>query len=358
MEDAPKATITSSSEPKKDIKEFSAKDYYADSYAHYGIHEEMLKDEVRTLTYRDSMIQNKHLFKDKVVLDVGCGTGILSMFASQAGAKHVYSVDMSNIIDVAKDIVKDNGFGEDKITLVKGKIEEIELPNLDKITNGKNKVDIIISEWMGYALVYDSMLQSVLFARDKWLVQDGSGILMPDKTSMYVCAIEDREYKKEKLDYWDNVYGFNYKRIKEIANIEPIVDTVDYKQVCTNDSKLIDFDLYTVTKEDVSTFSANYKIKAHRNDYIQALVLYWTCEFTKCHTFTGFSTGPGHAYTHWKQVVFYLPKDLTVNKNEVLSGKVSFLQAKGNHRDLDIEISYEFDGELSKIGESQKYKMR
>lgn len=57
-----------------------------------GIHEEMLKDEVRTLSYRDSMYNNKHLFKDKIVLDVGCGTGILSMFAAKAGAKHVYGV--------------------------------------------------------------------------------------------------------------------------------------------------------------------------------------------------------------------------------------------------------------------------
>ena len=68
---------------------FFSQDYYFDSYAHFGIHEEMLKDEVRTLTYRNSMYHNKHLFKDKVVLDVGCGTGILSMFAAKAGAKHV-----------------------------------------------------------------------------------------------------------------------------------------------------------------------------------------------------------------------------------------------------------------------------
>ena len=54
----------------------------------------MLKDEVRTLTYRNSMFHNKHLFKDKVVLDVGSGTGILSMFAAKAGAKHVYGVSV------------------------------------------------------------------------------------------------------------------------------------------------------------------------------------------------------------------------------------------------------------------------
>ena len=52
---------------------------YFTSYDHHGIHEEMLKDEVRTRSYRDAIYQNKHLFKDRVVLDVGCGTGILSM---------------------------------------------------------------------------------------------------------------------------------------------------------------------------------------------------------------------------------------------------------------------------------------
>ena len=54
--------------------------------------QEMMKDEVRTLTYRNSMYHNRHLFKDKVVLDVGSGTGILSMFAAKAGAKLVIGV--------------------------------------------------------------------------------------------------------------------------------------------------------------------------------------------------------------------------------------------------------------------------
>uniref|UniRef100_A0A674JHS6 Protein arginine methyltransferase 8 n=1 Tax=Terrapene triunguis TaxID=2587831 RepID=A0A674JHS6_9SAUR len=68
----------------------------------------MLKDEVRTLTYRNSMYHNKHVFKDKIVLDVGSGTGILSMFAAKAGAKKVYGIECSSISDYSEKIIKAN----------------------------------------------------------------------------------------------------------------------------------------------------------------------------------------------------------------------------------------------------------
>uniref|UniRef100_A0A8C6RID1 Protein arginine N-methyltransferase 1 n=1 Tax=Nannospalax galili TaxID=1026970 RepID=A0A8C6RID1_NANGA len=89
-------------------EDMTSKDYYFDSYAHFGIHEEMLKDEVRTLTYRNSMFHNRHLFKDKVVLDVGSGTGILCMFAAKAGARKVIGIECSSISDYAVKIVKAN----------------------------------------------------------------------------------------------------------------------------------------------------------------------------------------------------------------------------------------------------------
>jgi protein arginine N-methyltransferase 1 len=71
------------------------------------------------------------------------------------------------------------------------------------------------------------MLDTVLFARDKWLVPNG--IIFPDKAVMYICAMEDAQVKNERIDFWDDVYGFDMTPIKELALKEPVVDVVDAK---------------------------------------------------------------------------------------------------------------------------------
>lgn len=111
-------------------------------------------------------------------------------FAVKAGAKHVIGVDMSTIILKAREIVEANGMS-DKITLLQGKMEEVELPFPE--------VDIIISEWMGYFLLYESMLDTVLWARDRYLRKDGKGLIFPDKATIFMAGIEDGEYKDEKI---------------------------------------------------------------------------------------------------------------------------------------------------------------
>jgi len=341
-------------------EEMTSKDYYFDSYAHFGIHEEMLKDEVRTLTYRNSIWHNKHLFKGKVVLDVGCGTGILSMFAAKAGAAKVIGVDMSGIVESARKIVDVNGLS-DKIEIIRGKVEEISLPD------GIEKVDIIISEWMGYCLFYESMLDTVLYARDKWLRP--GGLMFPDKATLYICAIEDRQYKDDKINWWDDVYGFDMSAIRKVALTEPLVDVVDRNQVVTNNCLIKEIDIQTIKKDDIP-FESPFHLQIRRNDYVQvmagggdvtevkALVTFFNMEFTHCHKRVGFSTAPEAPYTHWKQTVFYLEDYLTCTKGEEIYGVFRLKPNTRNVRDLDIEIDVDFQGELCQISEKNKYKMR
>ncbi|KAJ9551241.1 hypothetical protein OSB04_015286 [Centaurea solstitialis] len=298
-------------------------DYYFDSYSHFGIHEEMLKDVVRTKTYQNVIYKNKFLLKDKIVLDVGAGTGILSLFCAKAGAKHVYAVECSQMADMAQEIVKANGFSS-VITVLKGKIEEINLP--------VPQVDIIISEWMGYFLLYENMLNSVcmlvtngcspsLLPFLKFLVfppQVNNGIVLPDNASLYLTAIEDAEYKEDKIEFWNDVYGFDMSCIRKQSMMEPLVDTVDQKQIVTNSQLLKTMNISKMTSGDAS-FTAPFKLVAERDDYIHALVAYFDVSFSVCHKMTGFSTGPRSRNTHWKQTVLYLEDVLTICQGEFVA---------------------------------------
>ncbi|XP_072407869.1 protein arginine N-methyltransferase 8-like [Chiloscyllium punctatum] len=326
--------------------EMTSKDYYFDSYAHFGIHEEMLKDEIRTLTYRNSVYHNKHVFKDKIVLDVGSGTGILAMFAARAGARKVFGIECSSICDYSEKIIKANHL-DNIITIFNGKVEEVELP--------VDKVDIIISEWMGYSLFYESMLNTVIFARDKWLKP--GGLMFPDRATLYIVAIEDRQYKDFKIHWWENVYGFDMTCIRNVAIKEPLVDIVDPKQVVTNACLIKEVDIYNVKTEDLS-FTSTFCLQVQRNEYVHALVTYFNIEFTKCHKKTGFSTAPDAPYTHWKQTVFYLEDYLTVKRGEEICGTIAMNPNAKNNRDLDFSLQLDFRGQLCEASLSHDYRMR
>ncbi|KAG6758850.1 hypothetical protein POTOM_035312 [Populus tomentosa] len=115
-------------------------------------------------TYYAAVIENRADFLGRVVVDVGAGSGILSLFAAQAGAKHVYAVEASEMAEYARKLIAGNPSLGERITVIKGKVEEVELPE---------KADILISEPMGTLLVNERMLESYVIARDRFLVPNG-----------------------------------------------------------------------------------------------------------------------------------------------------------------------------------------
>lgn len=207
----------------------------------------MIRDHVRTSAYKRAIELNKHLFEvhryffkhrvlsrcyiicnflillqGKIVLDVGCGLGILSLFAASAGARKVIGIDASDIAIYAEKVVQNSAF--DNIIIVRSKVEE-----LDELPDNVKKVDIIISEWMGVCLYHESMLSTVLYARDKWLQKDG--LLFPDTVNFYLACIDDTKRQSNAFSKWNSVCGFNLSPLLDIAFGEPQQEIINANQV-------------------------------------------------------------------------------------------------------------------------------
>uniref|UniRef100_A0A2I3HZM5 Protein arginine methyltransferase 2 n=1 Tax=Nomascus leucogenys TaxID=61853 RepID=A0A2I3HZM5_NOMLE len=122
----------------KHMDEYDPEDTWQDEeyFGSYGT--------LRTTKYHNVILQNKESLTDKVILDVGCGTGIISLFcAHYARPKAVYAVEASEMAQHTGQLVLQNGFA-DIITVFQQKVEDVVLPE---------KVDVLVSEWMGTCLL-------------------------------------------------------------------------------------------------------------------------------------------------------------------------------------------------------------
>ncbi|EPT00251.1 hypothetical protein FOMPIDRAFT_1023851 [Fomitopsis schrenkii] len=358
--------------------------HYFQSYGENDIHAVMIQDKVRTASYAQFIQSNPELFNNAVVLDVGCGTGILSLFAARAGARRVIAVDASPIAEKAKQIVKDNGL-EGVVTIIRGRIEDIQLPD------GVDNVDVIVSEWMGYALLYESMLDSVLHARDRFLKKDG-GVMAPSQCKMQLCLCDAGEIFKERIGFWGDVYGFDLSAMGTDVYEDAIVDVVGPEAVLSEPYTIKDLPLASITPKQLDfstpftlTTTTLQRTKAH------ALTLYFDTFFTadgapvspgtRAHAvregdpvlaevwplggrhrtsrrmssgqglkdregegarrkITSFSTGPESVPTHWKQTLFLLKEPITVHEGTVVQGTFKCRKSADNSRELDVEIHY------------------
>jgi len=374
--------------------------HYFQSYGENDIHAVMIQDKVRTASYAKFILTSPELFKDAVVLDVGCGTGILSLFAARAGAKRVFAVDASDIAEKAEHIVKANNF-DHIITVIRGKVENIKLP--DDIKH----VDIIISEWMGYALLYESMLDSVLVARDRFLKPEG-GVMAPSQCRMMFSLCEASDVYKERVGFWGDVYGFDLSAMGTNVYEDAIVDVVGPNTLSSEPVVIKDLYLNEVTSRQLD-FSSSFKLVANNDQKqkIHAFVLYFDTFFAvsgehlpddaqvhvaaegdpilaevwqigrKPHIsrrmssgdplkkpkpkYVSFSTGPASVPTHWKQTLFLLRDPIAVHEGSIVQGTFKCRKSEGNSRELDVEIHYSVrDPEATEVPDVvvQAYKVR
>ncbi len=322
--------------------------YYFSSYSHSSIHETMLQDVIRTTSYQNAILNNPHLFHNKIIMDIGCGTSILSLFAAKAGAKKVLAIDASDVYKQAREIVDLNGYSH-IIHVVHGKVEDL-IANNSLPLDDDEKVDVIISEWMGYALLYETMLPSVLVARDHFMDRNNNGTMWPNKSTMFIEGARDT-----RLDYWDDVYGMNMKPMKDKVihelRKEASVEIVDKEKVVTNRVELISFDLNQCHDKDLD-FKSTFELKSCHHDgndgnddvKLDKLVVSFDVDFELpgCNI-VSFSTGCQTEPTHWKQTTLWFDPDNSplLGSGEVLKGSFTMNRNDINQRDMDFFVSWE-----------------
>jgi len=283
---------------------------YFESYSYFTIHREMLGDAPRTVSYRDALERNPALLAGAKVLDVGCGTGILSLFAARAGAAAVVGVDGSaRMAAVATALVAANGYGPKPdgapgpVRIVSGKFEELQSLPFDQF-------DVIVSEWMGYCLLFESMLDTVLHARDRFLKPGGA--VLPDVATYYIAGVS-RE--ASGVPFWDDVYGFDFSHVgremhgdalnSRVARVLPVAGSA----LVTQPAQFKSFDLTTMAASDVE-FTSEFHLRplAQGGDVACAGVVVWfdtafSARFCAAAPVV-LTTSPHAPATHWAQTLF------------------------------------------------------
>lgn len=145
--------------------------------------------------------------------------------------------------------------------------------------------------------------------------------------------------------------------MKPLVLCEPIVDYVNSANIVTSEYCLFTMDLQTVKPEQLE-FSAAYSLTAVRNDYLHALVSWFEVEFNHGQQPVKISTSPSRKTTHWKQTVFYLNDVLPANQGEELKGSIAVRRNPDHRRDIDIKISYHFDGQKHSYHDIRFYKLK
>ena len=345
-------------EDEVDEKVRDSDDSYFNSYSYFEIHKDMLSDKARTGAYRDALTKNPTLINDANVLDVGCGTGILSMFAARdGGARNVVGVDGSyRIADVARMNVGANGL-QDKIEIIEGKLED-----MDSIRGAP--FDVIVSEWMGYGLFFESMLDTVLYARDKYLKPDGA--LLPD-----VCCIKIAGFTKlatVDFDFWNDVYGFSMKEVAvqqlDHALATAVVKHVEGEHIGTTETEILRLDLCKCSVKDTE-FSAEFKLDAledatkDQSQTIYGIVLWFDTEFSSRFCRENpvvLSTSPKEPKTHWVQTALHFPEPLVLDNTSAsgIKGRISMAKSTEHVRGYDISLeSYPIDQSGKACGKVQ-----
>jgi len=277
----------------------------------------MLQDTVRTAAYRAAILNNREDFRDKIVVDVGTGSGILAYFAVLAGARHVYALEASGVAKRARKLLEANGLG-DRITVLQVKVEECELPE---------SVDVIVSEPMGFMLIHERMLESYIIARQRFLKPGGR--MFPATGTIHLAPFTDPALYAEQLEkvaFWRSrdFFGLDLTPLVEEAQMDhfgqPVVGFVDATTLLSPTTSTHSINFETDTPDSLAVITIPFSFTCTRTAICHGVASWFDVDFKGSMEHSVLRTGPASAATHWYQLRILLSTPLAVNAGQTLTG--------------------------------------
>lgn len=260
----------------------------------------MLQDSVRCKAFQRAITET--VTPGCAVLDIGAGTGILSMFAAQAGARVVYAVEQTQIAEVAREIIEENGL-RDQITVIQNDMAAIELPE---------KVDVIVSEWLGGYGVDENLLPIIVLARDRWLKPGGK--MIPGSTTGLLAPAFDAFLQRD-IDFWrSDPYGIDFDLISRATarKFRCFCNHVTQKHLLCDPKVMWEIDSMTYSHEDaIKPFICQLEFIADRDAEFNCLAAWFRAPLTEDIVLTN---GPSDPDTHWGRHIFPIGRIVSVAK--------------------------------------------
>jgi protein arginine N-methyltransferase 1 len=280
------------------------------SYGTIRSHLEMLLDDVRTGSYRKAI--QEVVQPGDHVLDFGCGTGVLSIFAERAGASKVYALDRSSMLTAAEEIFVKNGCKN--IQSISGEGDTVDLPG---------KVDVIVSEWMGHFLFAERMLEPLITLRDKFLRPGGR--MIPQHCSLHLGLVTSKEIYEELSFLRTRPYDIDFSPVSEWPFTEVGVQRVSAADLFPETVCLAGFSLTTV-RETPGLLTAEIKPKEN-------IVVYGMCGWFEAQLSPSItlSTSPFAPPTHWFQFHFPFAHPLEVVAGDKIEVEVEIVPQRGQN---------------------------
>lgn len=173
-----------------------------------ALHRKLLKDQVRMEAYRAAIFET--IQPGNTVVDAGCGTGILAMFACQAGARRVYAIEREPIIAVARELAEVNGFS-DRITFLNQEIMDVRLDE---------RVDVAVSELISKAVLGQGMAELVGWCRDHFLKPDGR--IVPERVDLWVAPVDEPRMTEDSRLPEIASYGIDFSPLRRRVINRPV----------------------------------------------------------------------------------------------------------------------------------------